>query len=47
VFALAEAYPGLEANEEFLKFQTTLTGIEDYLQSARRYYNAVVRALNT
>lgn len=47
VFALAEAYPALQANEEFLKLQTTLTQIEDSLQSARRYYNAVVRDLNT
>lgn len=47
LFALAEAYPQLRANEEFLGLQKTLTDIEDYLQSARRYYNAVVRDLNT
>lgn len=47
VFALAEAYPTLKANEEFLTLQVTLTKIEDSLQSARRYYNAVVRDLNT
>ena len=47
LLALAEAYPSLKANEEFLSLQHTLTDIEDYLQSARRYYNAVVRDLNT
>lgn len=47
IFALAEAYPALKANEEFLKLQTGLTEIEDTLQSARRYYNAIVRDLNT
>jgi len=47
VFALAESYPQLKANEEFLSLQHTLVDIEDYLQSARRYYNAVVRDLNT
>jgi LemA protein len=47
VFALAEAYPALKANDEFLKLQAALTDIENCLQSARRYYNAVVRDLNT
>lgn len=47
IFAIAEAYPDLKANEEFLKLQDTLTDIENYLQGARRYYNAVVRDLNT
>ena len=47
IFALAESYPQLKANEEFLNLQHTLADIEDYLQSARRYYNAVVRDLNT
>ncbi len=47
VFALAEAYPDLRAAESFLSLQRTLTEIEDHLQNARRYYNAVVRDLNT
>ena len=46
LFAVAEAYPELKANEEFLRLQNSLADIEDYLQSARRYYNAVVRDLN-
>ena len=47
VFALAEAYPQLRAVESFTQLQTTLNQIEDTVQSARRYYNAVVRDLNT
>ena len=47
VFALAEAYPDLKAGESFLGLQRTLTEIEDHIQNARRYYNAVVRDLNT
>ena len=47
LFALAEAYPQLRAAENFAQLQTTLAQIEDALQSARRYYNAVVRDLNT
>jgi len=47
LFALAESYPQLKANEQFLNLQHTLVDIEDYLQSARRHYNAVVRDLNT
>ena len=47
LLALAEAYPALKANEEFTGLQQTLTDIEDYLQSARRSYNTVVRDLNT
>lgn len=47
LFALAEAYPQLRAVESFTQLQTTLNQIEDALQSARRYYNAVVRDLNT
>jgi LemA protein len=45
--ALAEAYPELKAGESFLALQRNLTGIEDQVQQARRYYNAVVRDLNT
>ncbi len=47
LFALAEGYPELRAVENFLKLQETLSEIEEALQNARRYYNAVVRDLNT
>jgi LemA protein len=47
LFALAEAYPQLRAAENFAQLQGTLAQIEDAVQSARRYYNAVVRDLNT
>jgi LemA protein len=47
VFALAEAYPQLRAVESFTQLQQTLGQIEDSIQNARRYYNAVVRDLNT
>ena len=47
VFALAEAYPQLRAVESFTQLQATLNLIEDTLRNARRYYNAVVRDLNT
>jgi LemA protein len=47
VFALAEAYPQLKAVESFTQLQQTLSQIEDSVQNARRYYNAVVRDLNT
>jgi LemA protein len=47
VFALAEAYPQLRAVESFTQLQQTLSQIEDSIQNARRYYNAVVRDLNT
>jgi LemA protein len=47
VFALAEAYPQLRAVESFTQLQNTLTTLEDTIQNARRYYNAVVRDLNT
>ena len=47
VFALAEAYPQLRAVESFTSLQATLAQIEDAIQNARRYYNAVVRDLNT
>jgi LemA protein len=46
VFALAEAYPQLRAVESFTQLQNTLNEIEDTLQNARRYYNAVVRDFN-
>jgi LemA protein len=47
LFALAEAYPDLKANESFLALQSQLSGLEDAIQNARRYYNAIVRDLNT
>ena len=47
LFALAEAYPQLRAVESFTQLQGTLSQLEDTLQNARRYYNAVVRDLNT
>jgi LemA protein len=47
LFALAEAYPQLRAVESFTQLQQTLSQIEDAVQNARRYYNAVVRDLNT
>ncbi len=46
LFALAEAYPDLKANTTFMKLQNELSGIEDALQNARRYYNAIVRDYN-
>jgi LemA protein len=46
VFALAENYPDLKANQEFLNLQQTLTGLEESIQRARRYYNASARDLN-
>lgn len=46
VFALAEAYPNLKANQNFLDLQTHLTEIEDQIQLARRYYNGTARNYN-
>lgn len=46
VFALAEAYPELKANENFLSLQQSLAEIEEQLQMARRYFNGTVRNLN-
>jgi LemA protein len=47
LFALAEAYPQLRAVESFAQLQSTLGQVEEAVQNARRYYNAVVRDLNT
>ena len=47
LLSLAEAYPDLKAGESFVALQRSLTEIEDHIQNARRYYNAVVRDLNT
>jgi len=47
LFAVAEQYLELKANENFLHLQGELTNIEKVLSEARRYYNAIVRDLNT
>ncbi|NIR42393.1 MAG: LemA family protein [Gemmatimonadetes bacterium] len=47
VFAVAENYPELRASENFTQLQNSLVEIEDKIQAARRYYNAVVRDYNT
>lgn len=47
LFAVAENYPQLRANENFMGLQQSLTQVEEALQSARRYYNAVARDYNT
>ncbi len=46
VFALAEAYPELKANDNFLNLQENLNEIEEQIQFARRYYNGTVRNMN-
>ena len=47
LMAVAEAYPDLKANQNFLALQQELTSTEDRIASSRRYYNALVRDLNT
>ncbi len=47
VFAIAENYPELKANQNFLDLQNTLSDTEDKIQSARRFYNSTVMDLNT
>ena len=47
LLAVAEAYPQLQASQQFQSLQSTLNGLEEALQNSRRYYNAVVRDLNT
>lgn len=47
LFALSEDYPELRAAENFRSLQDTLADLEDHIQQARRYYNAVVRDYNT
>lgn len=46
LFALAEAYPDLKANANFLQLQSQLKEIEDSIEYSRRYFNAVVRDYN-
>jgi LemA protein len=47
VFAVAEAYPQLQASQNFLQLQSELVDTEDKIQAARRFYNGGVRELNT
>lgn len=47
VFAVAEAYPDLKANQNFLELQRELSDTENKIQAARRFYNTNVRDLNT
>jgi LemA protein len=47
LFAVAEAYPDLKANQNFLALQQELGSTEDRIAAGRRYYNANVRQLNT
>jgi len=46
VFAIAEAYPDLKANQNFLSLQTELSDTENKIQASRRFYNGNVRDLN-
>jgi LemA protein len=47
IFAIAEAYPDLKANTNFMELQRELSDTENKIQSARRFYNSNVTALNT
>jgi len=47
LFAVAENYPDLKANENFIQLQNELVDTEDKIQAARRFYNGVVRDFNT
>lgn len=47
LFAVAEAYPDLKANQNFLQLQEELVDTEDKIQASRRFYNGAVRELNT
>ncbi|MBR1380064.1 MAG: LemA family protein [Alphaproteobacteria bacterium] len=47
IFALAESYPTLRANDNFLELQRELTDTETKIQAARQFYNTVVMGLNT
>lgn len=46
LFALAENYPELKANQSFLDLQGQLSGIENDIMNSRKYYNAIVREFN-
>jgi len=47
LFAVAEAYPDLKANQNFMQLQQELTNTEDRVAAGRRFYNANVRSINT
>ncbi len=47
IFAIAEAYPDLKANQNFLELQRELSDTENKIQASRRFYNGTVRDLNT
>ena len=47
LFAVAEAYPDLKANQNFLKLQDELADVEDKIQAARRFFNGTVQEYNT
>lgn len=47
LFALSEAYPDLKANQGFLDLQAQLQKIEEQLLNSRKYYNAIIKHLNT
>lgn len=47
LFAIAEAYPDLKANQNFMDLQSQLQRIEDEIANSRKYYNAVVKEFNT
>lgn len=47
IFALAEAYPDLKANSNFVQLQGELSKLEGEILQARKYYNAVVKTFNT
>ncbi len=47
LFAVAESYPDLKANQNFLQLQEELVDTENKVQAARRFYNGAVRDLNT
>lgn len=47
LFAVAEAYPDLKANENYKQLQEELVDTEDKIQASRRFYNGAVRDLNT
>lgn len=47
IFAVAEAYPDLKANQNFIELQAELVDTEDKIQASRRFYNGVVRDFNT
>ncbi|HCC67908.1 TPA: hypothetical protein DEP90_01685 [Patescibacteria group bacterium] len=47
IFAVAENYPELKANENFKELQTSLKGLEENIQKSRRFYNGTVRDFNT